>query len=547
MWLMKRSRTGNHPEVPDIRCQPLLKQPVANFSYPRTDFIHLYRKELPGIRDSHGSESSPPPMVEDHGSDLSTEDDCQYRVTGADLWNSWHAREKEGKKPDYPALINSTPRVHETQSPMARENPQATRGPLSSGSQNRQVTRPMVVSCPEQRPHPPRPPPKGCYSLFPPPDVSHQRSLAPLQIPSVPRQPGLEPSPLSLNFPPTPSSRNIFTDAKGNAVVMFRPSSSRATTPGSVHGGSIAASSSDSIPLLLRSPGPTPPDSPSGTSSSSEAPNNPSIKPVKSRSPSHTNLRNFSLSKMTTQSSPSLANLAKTHHQQQPQPPTPKTPKTRPQPTTPTTPTSTTALYDRPLPPLPTQMQQQQQPKPPSPPPHISVFETDTDDDDDSDNEDDTGRLRPRTGGGSGGGGETKNFARRFMHGLVHHHHHLGSQHDNKKQGAEQHKRSVSDEGPSTSAASGGERGSGGGRSGISRTLNAAARYRRGGGEARAAVSMDLPRRSGGGGGGGAGRLRYQQVGEELEKGGGGGGGRFWGGKGGGGEMLWERILRRKG
>lgn len=502
MWLKKRSKTDNHEEAAEIRCQPVLKQPVANFSYPRTDFVHLYRKEQPSVRDSQGSESSAPPLVEDHGSDLSAEDYSQYRAIGAHLWDSYHTKEHEERKADSLGPITSTARARENDShqepAVARHNTPTTSGPLSSGSQRSQGSRRVVVSCPEQRPNPPKPPPKPCYSLFPP-SSSQKRAPAPIQTCSAPRHPGLEPSPLSLHFPPTPSSRGGATDGKGITVQLRPRSPPRATTPGSVHGGSIAASSTESIPLLLRSPGPTPPASPSGSSSSegpssSEVPKYP-LK-VRKRAPSHTNLRNFSLSKFTTRSSPSLANLAKAHPQAQEahdQPPLP------------------TNYHDRPLPPLPTE-------RPPSPP-HVSVFETDSDDEDD----DEKGRLIS---------GETKNFARRFMHGLVHHHHHDNNSNNKREKGPGQdHKRSVSDDGPSTSTSKerigAGGGGGGGGKSGLSRTLGA--RYRRGGalGEsARTAVSMDLPREGEAG--------AYQQVtgdeGEGLK------GGRFL-----------ERFLRRKG
>lgn len=509
MWLMKRSRMDNHADVSDIQCQPLVRQHIANFSYPRTDFVHQHRKEGPSVHDSQGSGSSPPPMMEDHGSDLSAEDDCQYRVTGMDLWDSWHVREDEGKKPDYPAFNHSPAGAHETGfhqgSAKTRENPPKTRGSVSSGSQSGQANLAGVVPCSEQRHHGPPPPSKVCYSLFPTPP---QKPVpAPLPMLSIPRQSGLEPSPLSLNFPLTPSSRGTMTDVKGNAMPTSRPGSSRATTPnsahgggsGSLHGGSIATSSSDSIPLLLRSPGPTPPASPCRTSSPSDAPRYPLR--LKKRTPSQTNLRNFSLSKITTRSSPALAALAKAHRQAQAQNPQNK----------PLTPAD---LYDRPLPPLPTE-------RPPSPP-HISVFETDSDDEDNSD-------ARPA-------GGETRSLARRFMKGLVHHHHNHHHHHhdDRREKGLRQdHKRSVSDEGPSSSK----ERSS---RSGISRTLNVA-RYRRGGAveaPSRAAVSMDLPRERG--------SHAYQQVLEEEEK----SGGRFWGGRGGGkggGELFLGRVFRRRG
>ncbi|KAK4042520.1 hypothetical protein C8A01DRAFT_13888, partial [Parachaetomium inaequale] len=537
VWLMKRSRMDNDADVCETGCQPVPKQHIANFSYPRTYFVHLYRKEQPGARDSQGSESSPPLLVEDHGSDLSAEDDSQYRVSGAELWNSWQAREEARRQsePDHRAPVDSTG----TREDGPKDSP-TTSGPSSSGSHSGQATRRVVVSCPEQRPHAPKLPPKVCYSLFPPPSVPPKRVPVPLQVSTVPPRPGLEPSPLSLTFPPTPISRKPIPDGKSHTTMTFKPSSPRATTPRPVHGGSIAASSSDSIPLLLRSPGPTPPDSPAATVSSAGSPTTPSSNPMKKRPPSHTNLRNFSLSKITTRSSPSPANLAKAQRQGQPQapdlPPLPNNinnnNKLPPPPTTPAD------IYDRPLPPLPTEKRpppkpteekEEEEERPPTPP-HISVFETDSDDDDE-----DGGNSRP-------GSGEMKGFARRFMHGLVYHNHHHHSHHHNHNDrkgllgpgtgstGSE-HKRSVSDEGPGTVTSKEKkrekERG-GGGRSGISRTLGAAARYRRGGAAAaegvaaRGAVSMDLPREGGG---------RSQQIGEEQEK-----GGRFWG-----------RILRRRG
>lgn len=145
------------------------------------------------------------------------------------------------------------------------------------------------------------------------------------------------------------------------------------------------------------------------------------------------------------------------------------------------------------------------------------MFETDSDDENDEDDD--------------RAGSEAKNFARRLMHGLVHHHlHHDHDKQRDKVLGGSDHKRSVSDDGPSGSK----ER-TGGSRMGISRTLNAATRYRRGGAaaeaadSARAVVSMDLPRQ------------QYKQQGvEEAER-----GGRFWSSRG-SNEFL-GRILRRRG
>ncbi|AEO65276.1 uncharacterized protein THITE_2112124 [Thermothielavioides terrestris NRRL 8126] len=502
MWSMKRSRANGHVEISEhteIRRKPMpsSNQQVANFSYPRTDFVHLYRRDDPVVRDSLGSESSPPPMVEDHGSDLSAEDDCQYRVAGSELWDSWPAREHKGKKIDYPAFIKSPTDVRDDRShrepAKSQRTPPTTRGPaLSSGSQSSQVlSRPADVQGPEPQPSAPKPPPKVTYSLFPPAEIHPKHAPVPLQPPSGTRSMGLEPSPRSL--PSTQKMRNAAADGKGRVTSAYRPGSSRATTPISVHGSSITAGSS----LLLRSPGPTPPASPSDVRGSSEVPNYPSARAEKS-STSNSNQRNFSLSKITTRSSPSLANLAKAHHQAS------KTGHHH----KPVTPAD---LYDRPLPPLPTER--------PETPPQVSVFETDTDDEADEDD------GRPTS--------EAKKFARRLMHGLVHHH--LHHHHDNEKRDkgtAPDHKRSISDDGPS-----GSKEGGGGGRMGISRTFNAAARYRHSGGTAdaagppRAAVSMDLPRDSG--------HRQYQQMADEGEK-----GGRFWSGRA--SNELLGRIWKRR-
>lgn len=397
---------------------------------------------------------------------------------------------------------------------MTPTKPPTTRRPtLSSGSQNSQASRTALPRL-DQWTRTPKPPAKASYSLFPPPEVPQKQVPAPVRLPSAPRLPGLEPSPLCPIFAPTPKSRTAIADRRGNLMAKYKPGSSRAATPNSVRGGSIAASSSDSIPLLLRSPGPSPPDSPPSTSSSSEPADvdSPAQSPPRIRkcSPSNNNPHNFSLSKITTRSSPSLATLAKAHRQRQAQGPINKS----------LTPTD---RYDRPLPPLPTR-------RPPSPP-HISVFETDSDDEDDGES---------RKGASSS---EAKSFARRLMHGLVHHHHHHQHHyHDRRdKCPGPDHKRSVSDEGPSTSTSkervSGGGRG---GRSGISRTFNAA-RYRRGGGfgapgssTVRVAMSMDLPRDDG---------RRDQCQEEEREK-----TVRFWCGRGtGGGDAFLGRILRRRG
>ncbi len=490
MWLADQPETENRSGVPGTHCQPLPEQPapkqrVANFSYPRSG-AHRYRRvQQPVDRDSRGSDTSSVPTVNDRASDLSAGNEGQHCPSGIDLWESWHAKKHQEITPDYPALINSPGGARRTgfhnEPAVSQEKPPTTRGSSGPGGQSGQDTPMAVRSCrPEQQQaHPPKPPPKVSYSLFPPPEAPRKHLLPPLQIPRTPRPPGLEPSPISPGFSPIHLPQTTQPDGTSNAMPVSRGRSSTVTTTCSGH-GFITASSSDSIPLLRRSPGPSPPASPCYSSSSFEAPR-PAVKPKK-RSPSQASLKRPSLPRIMTRSTPSLPNLAKAarasdYHNM---PPTPA------------------SIYDRPLPPLPAE-------RSPSPP-RISVFETDSDDEDSDDK-----RLR----------NETKNFARRFMHGLVHHH---GKR---DKSAGQDHKRSVSDEGPSAKERQGG-------RTGISRTLNATSRYRRSAPEessplSRGAVSMDLPRDTG-----------YQPVADESEK-----VGRHKGGRG-SGEMLLGKILWRK-
>ncbi|KAL2198537.1 hypothetical protein P885DRAFT_32162 [Corynascus similis CBS 632.67] len=493
MWLMKPSMMDDHAMIDERRCQPVPRQQhIANFSYPRAGSIHFCPKEQPAIRSSQGSDSSPPQLVEDHGSDLSAEDDFHYRISEVNSWNSWHMREEQRREPNnYSAPIDAAgPHRDTSQGPATkREDFPTTGNLLDSACPSGQPARRDVSSSPVQSPRPPRTPTKTRYSLFPSPTDPSKRNFVPAQTSTTSRPPGLEASPLSHHFPSPPRFRMAAADGKNKAAAVSRPGSSRAPTPSSMHGVSIAASSSDSIPLLLRSPGPTPPHSPS-TRTSSDCPKHLPFEP-KGCSPQHTSLPN-SLSRTTTRSSPSLANLAQTQRQVHP----PGLPTKDMHPSTPV------GLYrDRPLPPLPVE-------RCPSPP-QISVFETDSDDEDD----DNSQPTSPQS---------ARNLARRFMHGLVHHNnHHNDHRGPDKRKGKSpvlrsDHKRSISDDGSPTSssaAATAGDKGFGAdgvddGRTGISRTLDATAKRSRIGGSggattaikaaaSRGAVSMDLPRCAG--------------------------------------------------
>ncbi len=94
--------------------------PTSNYSYPRCDgcaqgstgesYHHEYTGGTRPSRES--SFSSVPSMVDDTGSDdeATGEDELQYHVTGAEIWDSFWPRNVDHlvpKSPRYPALIKS--------------------------------------------------------------------------------------------------------------------------------------------------------------------------------------------------------------------------------------------------------------------------------------------------------------------------------------------------------------------------------------------------------------------------------------------------------
>lgn len=438
---------------------------MSNFSYPRTDFVHIYQPNRTHGRGSLGSDCSAPPMVEDHGSDFSTEDDHYYYIALGEFLDSFRHIQIPGEMKAEEYLAQTKPTVgtpesgRDGETAMMQENmlmPPAR--PPSSESEKRLVSRPLNRVSPEpHRPRTPKRPPRVSYSLFPSTDSDKRRPAAP-PLSLLKRAPGAEPS--------TQVSRRTATDAKGNPGshdITNQPSPSRAATPHPPLGDSIAASSSDSIPLLLRdatsSPEPSPPISSGEGSSRSGSPVSPRYPWLRTgrRTPSINNLRDDSLPKGSGRSSPALARLSMKYGRTQPQARDPQC----------QTQATANPILARPLPPLPSAKEE----RPPSPP-QVSVFETDSDDEADD--------------------GGTKRFARRLMHGLVHHHHHHHHHDDtshggrNRNSGFADHKRSASDDGPTASSGKGS-----GGRHGISRAVHAA-RHRRAG--TSGAVSMDLPR-----------------------------------------------------
>ncbi|KAH6630408.1 hypothetical protein B0J18DRAFT_475145 [Chaetomium sp. MPI-SDFR-AT-0129] len=424
MWPRKGSNQADADAAEAGSRRPVVRH-VANFSYPRSDFVHLYRKEEPADRDSQASGSQPPPLVEDHGSEVSADDDSsQYRLSasGTNIWAPWQVGE-EGKKPGGPRPMNrgSTQEADSRRVvPPSRGNTTTRSGPRDVDRHNDRGPRRGVVSCPEQRPYPPKPPPRGHYSLFPQtgaplgqaPELSH-----PPAGPAT-RRPGLESRRSPHTDPPTSMPRD--------AAAGQRPLRSSAT--GSAHEGRTSATSSGSIPRSQRSEQPTPSRSPTAASFLTDtSPGHASPRPP-TQPTSHTNQRRFPLSKSATRSSPSLAALAHAQRLEQQSTPPPRKPPT---------PTTSPAV-NRALPPLPSETPSTPTlPHDRSPsPPKVSVFEMDSDDED----------GRPRSGEA------TKNFARRLMHGLVHYSHADKKEKDSGAAGSvPEHKRSVSDKGPTTS------------------------------------------------------------------------------------------------
>lgn len=465
MELPTKFRMGNHeasqPSESRPVCQPAQRQQMANFSYPRTDFVHLCRREHPGGRGSLGSDSSAPPMVEDHGSDFSAGDDCQYHAKGFDLWDSfWHAKDQDSKKPEYIAtFVPSAPQKWPSQGQhsLAQENPPTITPGLASSSENRRCLAPPSATVPsrERRPRTPKPLPKVSYSLFPPPDP-HDKPLSALQRrPLVTQQPFPNPlPPVHPAYASGPRDRRAIIDSRAHAQPItvdptVPPGPGRVTM-------SSTASSSNPIRLSHRSS-----QASSEQSHSASSSNTSSL--LTTNQPLSTNRRGLALSRNATRSSPSLVQLAKLQDQAKRK--------------------GAADLHTQPLPRLPAA-------RSPSPP-QVSVFETDSDDEDE---EDARGRSR---------GSEAKRLARRLMHGLVHHYH--DHERRNKSPGAK-HKRSVSDEVPNSSSKGrgGGSTGStGSGTSGSSNSSSFsravhAARLRRArsvsASASRSAVSMDLPR-----------------------------------------------------
>lgn len=142
---------------------------MPDSSYPRPD-SPLYLVPQPEVRrGSTGSDCSMPGMIEDQGSDISTEDEYQSHATGTDLWDSfWQARvheELSGGRLHYPALLDTRTSHHEQPLIAGQEVQQTVRA--RAGSQTSQESTwplPLTIS-PTKRQT--KETPRASYSLFP--------------------------------------------------------------------------------------------------------------------------------------------------------------------------------------------------------------------------------------------------------------------------------------------------------------------------------------------------------------------------------------------
>lgn len=145
-------------------------------------------------RGSAGSDCSMPGMVEDHGSDISTEDDYQYHATDTELWDSfWQTRADEAarERVQYPALLDTYRPRH--QLPVAMVNQELQHMPRDqAGSQSIQqgLSWPLPQPNSSVKQHE-KTTPRASYSLFPSKtDIPPVQALGFPRRPSVTEQPG---------------------------------------------------------------------------------------------------------------------------------------------------------------------------------------------------------------------------------------------------------------------------------------------------------------------------------------------------------------------
>lgn len=461
-----------HSQLPDRDPRPTLQVITA---YPPQSQTSNYSYPLSGTspgRESVGSDiSSVPSMIEDHGSDISTEDEYQYHHTSRSgglwncFWNNTQGQEKDLQTTNTPArpishhagtsTADSTPERKKTIRPiLASLRPDSG---FAQGDNNQwPLTPPYTSHSHHQVPRTfNKPPPASTYSLFPPTPPSDTQYSS--SVPPPPRRSSLarpwtsdtlrlsEQTPPQKQRPPvgvmcsrrssigrkrklggeplpvvttisSPSPRSLTTTSTTTASLVFRARPSIMPVPSSTSNLSHHQMAS----------------APYHAESSSYL--QPYLTPTEFRRPSLTNLRHNSRGPVF----PRPPSSSRVYQQQQPEqtrasqqqqkkleerllPPLPLNQRPqRPPRSSPPSPVVFPVPPTSPLPPL--------QPSPPPPPPPlsslavpappppvVSVFETDSDDEDiDSDSSSDEHNHRP-----FGAGGVVEGFARRLMRSLL--------------------------------------------------------------------------------------------------------------------------------
>ncbi|KAK1780517.1 hypothetical protein QBC45DRAFT_103323 [Copromyces sp. CBS 386.78] len=452
-----------HSQLPDRGPRPTLQVITA---YPPQSQTSNYSYPLSGTspgRESVGSDiSSVPSMIEDHGSDISTEDEYQYHHTSRSgglwncFWNNTQAEEKDLQTANTPArpishhagiisTADSTPERKKSSSRPTLASSRPDSG-FAQGDNNQWPLTPPYTSHSHPVPRTfSKPLPTSTYSLFPPTppsDIQHSSSV-PLpprrsslarpwtsdtlrleQTPQQQRAPvgvmcrrtslgrkrklGGEQLPVTTVCSPSPRSPTTSTTT---ASLVFRARPSIIPVPSSTCNLSqqMASAAYNTEPPCLQAPYLTPTDlrRPSLTNlrRNSRGPVFP--RPPSSRDHNH---------QQQTRASQQQQRQQQRRLEERPLPPLPlhQRPQ-RPPRSSPPSPAVFPAPPTSPLPPL--------QPSPPPPPPStlapapappvVSVFETDSDDEDtDSDSSSDEHNH-------FGAGGVVESFARRLMRSLL--------------------------------------------------------------------------------------------------------------------------------
>ena len=463
---------------------------TSNYSYPLSG-------TSPG-RESVGSDiSSVPSMIEDHGSDISTEDEYQYHNSRSGglwncFWNNTQAQEKDPQTTNTPTrpishYAGSTPESTPERKKNIRPTLASSRPDSGFAQDNNQwpLTSPHTSPSHQVPRNFNKPLPTSTYSLFPPTppsDTQYSSSVPPPRRSSLARPWTSDTLRLSEQTPPSPKppvvmcmktslGRKRKLGGEPLAVTVCSPSprcpttSSSSSSPRTTTASLVFRARPSIIPVPSSTGNLSRPMAPAAavynTAPPSLCPQPPYLTPTDFRRSSLTNLRRNSRGAIfprppskehPPQTRAHHLPLQQLQHQQQglDERPLPSLPLTAPPQQQPQRPPRSSppslVLFPvpptSPLPPLP--------PPPPPPsstlapppaPPVVSVFETDSDDDEfDSDSSSD----EQHSNHFAAAGGVVESFARRIMRSLLGSGHGGQHQHHYSHESRNHHQRSVS-------------------------------------------------------------------------------------------------------